>query len=217
MKNKKIVINYDDVTKITTATLYMNGIGYVAYAKCHEEDWDMASELTGSHIATERALILYDMYVKNNCLAPGLKALEDLYSNMKNSKGFNEDSFEARRIRREIYKARLRVGVKREEIAKRKATLKSYMDKKNDFYKKVRNNREKLVETLSPKFYLEHEDGSILTSEDQIIYFTTENRAKKFLKHATKKLTFPNIKIKKSIAFFNGEGTIENPKFKDFK
>ena len=83
----------------TTNGIWIEGDGS---ACCHPDDECFKSQLTGGIIAEYRAEIdvlrqLRDMQVK-----PGIAALEHLLSTMQQSPKYNDNSYEARRIKREL-------------------------------------------------------------------------------------------------------------------
>lgn len=62
---------------------------------------------------------------------------------MKHSKKFNEKSYENKMLQRQINMIKQDIQTVKEMIEEERNNLKSYIDTKDDFYKKVRANREK--------------------------------------------------------------------------
>jgi hypothetical protein len=94
---------FDETSGICSCSIILNdflqGFGL---AQCAEEDADVISERTGMTIAEYRAQINLLQNFKNRELYPGLKALQHLKSTMVNSKKYNPDSYEAKRLEKEI-------------------------------------------------------------------------------------------------------------------
>lgn len=95
-----IYFNYEDGK--TNCIIEDKGIIGIGNALCHPDDKDVCSERTGSHIAEQRAKIHFLQNKKEVKLKPALQALNHLYSTMEQSKYFNQFSYEAKRIRKEI-------------------------------------------------------------------------------------------------------------------
>lgn len=141
MKNGTVTLEYDSKLGYANAAIYRNGIGYCGTAICHPEDEDMESELIGSHIAMERAKIEFYRHIKNNEIAPSLKAIKNLYSGISQGKDFNTKSYEARKIRKEIYRLELELKGLKESINETKISLKNYIDGKDTLHKAIRDKR----------------------------------------------------------------------------
>lgn len=112
----------------------LNGYGF---AICHPEDKDMQSQYTGLEIAQSRAIIDLAQQVNAYELKPGLKALEHLLSTMDHG-GYNLDSREMVRIRKEIKNYQDDIAFNKEVIRKYKAHVKEYIDNKDKLHKQLR-------------------------------------------------------------------------------
>lgn len=111
-------------------------------AKCHPDDYDFANEFTGCEIANRRMFIKILQTHKHE-LNIRLSALNQLYYSMKHSKKFNEKSYENKMLQRQINMVKQDIQTVKEMIEEERNNLKSYIDAKDNFYKKVRANREK--------------------------------------------------------------------------
>lgn len=111
-------------------------------AKCHPDDYDFANEFTGCEIANRRMSIKV-LQAQKHELNIRLIALNQLYYSMKHSKKFNEKSYENKMLQRQINMVKQDIQTVKEMIEEERNNLKSYIDTKDDFYKKVRANREK--------------------------------------------------------------------------
>lgn len=86
----------------TWCRLIHKGQEFTGHTRCLPEDEDFWSENVGCFIAETRAIIKQLKYAKKQ-LIPGLKALEDFEKTLKCCKNYDPDSFEAKRLRKEIY------------------------------------------------------------------------------------------------------------------
>ena len=114
---------------------------FVGQAECAEEDMDMISEKTGCTIALMRAEIEYYIHVRDNEILPALKALKQLYYSMNRSKHFNEFSYENKMLRRQIHQKETDLAVIKQMLNDEKQELKTMIEEKDYFYKRVRANR----------------------------------------------------------------------------
>lgn len=121
---------------------------YTGIAICHEQDYDMESEKTGFHIATQRA---YQEYIK--CCIKDTKAelrgLNGLYFSMKHSGKFNPKSYEAKMLYKQRKIKEKEIKDLKDELLLSKMTLRDYINIKDEMYKSIRANRlkEKELET----------------------------------------------------------------------
>lgn len=114
---------------------------HVGVAQCHENDFDMKSEKTGIEIAHRRAEIAtLKSYVQNE-LKPRLRALKQLYYSMNRSKHFNKKSYETKMLWSQIRFIKNELAAAQETIAELEEDLMTYIEKKDEFYKKVRRMR----------------------------------------------------------------------------
>lgn len=130
-------------TKTATCVLSDGENIFIGLATCHPDDEDMMNEKTGYHIAQYRAQIDYLKHVRDNVLKPRLAALKQLYFSMNRSKYFNEKSYETRMLQRQIYLTQSDLDLIKTDLANLKQKLTSYINEKEAFYTKVRENRAK--------------------------------------------------------------------------
>ena len=97
------------------------------------------SELTGSMIAEYRAEIDLIKKINNYEIKPAIVALKHVYCTMRYSKRYNEKSYEAIRLKKEV--AHLMDEVEENKLAIKdiKHNLNQYIDKKDKLYKDIRN------------------------------------------------------------------------------
>ena len=125
-----IIYDYDKNTLKANCIIENNNIIGVGQANCHPSDKDMASEKTGMYIAENRAYISYLQNYKTTQLRPSLKALKHVYSTMCHSKYFNPNSYEAKRLRKEIKNIEQEINKISCSIENIKIKNKEYIDNK---------------------------------------------------------------------------------------
>lgn len=141
--NKKIDFNYSDFDKPTaTCIITYNNVSFVGEAQCHPDDMDFASERTGLCIAEARANIKLMTYVRDTTIKPALAVLRHLQGNMESSKHYNPKSYEAKMVRSQIRQLEKDLATANNDIAEEKKYLKEYIQKKDEFYKKMRAKRQ---------------------------------------------------------------------------
>lgn len=108
------------------------------YAECHQNDQDFKSELTGAFIANSRAEIDICRKIRDQELKPGLLALKHLQATMIKSKKYNPDSYEAKRLKKEIYNYQQEINDTNAMINEMQNNLKEYINGKEALYQKRR-------------------------------------------------------------------------------
>lgn len=114
------------------------GLTFCGTARCHPEDKDMQSTLTGKTIAEFRATIQYLRFIRDFELRPQLKSLKQLYYSMNYSKYFDPHSYEAKMLYRQINLIQDDIKAIKEEIERIKQELKSYIERKEVDHAKIR-------------------------------------------------------------------------------
>lgn len=137
----KPYFEYDKETCSSLCILNDGHNTFVGTATCHEDDKDMASEKTGYIIACKRAQIKYYQHLINNEIKPALKALNQVYHNMINSKRFNEKSYENKMLQRQIRFYKNDLEAIKETLRIEREELRKFINDKDIFYKKIRANR----------------------------------------------------------------------------
>jgi hypothetical protein len=99
----QIIYDYNIENNVSTCIIKDKNREYVGKAYCHPEDLEFKSQITGTNIAEVRAQIKRLQSIKNNEIKPALKSLKHLLNNMKTSKHFNKNSYEAKAIWRHIH------------------------------------------------------------------------------------------------------------------
>ena len=140
---KNVVYEWQPEEGLAICKVYYNNIEFKGTASCHPDDMDMCSKMTGQTIAELRAEIKKLQHIRDNELRPQLKVLNQLYYAMNRSKEYNKKSYESKMLYRRIQFIKNQLTAVKEEINNRKQELKEYIDQKDEFYKKLRANRNK--------------------------------------------------------------------------
>lgn len=132
---------FDEISGVATCILYDGTKTYCGSAMCHPDDRDMISEKTGQEIAYRRAEIEalkgYREEIKIE-----LKTLKQLYFSMNRSKYYDNKHYEARMLLRHIKMKETDLDTVKTYINNKQTSLKDYINEKDEFYKKIRHNRE---------------------------------------------------------------------------
>ncbi len=119
-----------------------DGNTYIGNAYCHPEDIDMMSEKTGLYIAEMRANIKYLRYLIKDSKKE-LKSLVDFHSLLKFNPYYNENNRETKLLIREIRRRKKDIEENKKALKDMQLSLKEYITQKNEFYQKIRKNRNK--------------------------------------------------------------------------
>lgn len=114
------------------------GFDFIGCAKCHPEDEDMESERVGMTIAETRASIKVINFIRDYEVKPQLKILNHLYSNMRRSKYYNPNSYEAKMLRSQIRVIEKELATINNQIADERKFVKDYIDGKDKLYQRLR-------------------------------------------------------------------------------
>lgn len=143
MNLQEPIIIWNEKTGETVCELRSNFGTFIGKAKCHEDDDDMKSRLTGAFIAQTRAEIkFFKAYIKYD-LQPRLNALNEVYSSMVFSKEFNAFSYEAKRLRKHIFMTQNDIQFTKNAIKETQEGLVKFLAEKDAFYQRIRENRQK--------------------------------------------------------------------------
>lgn len=115
-----------------------NGLDFIGMAKCHPEDEDMESERVGMTIAETRASVKVISFIRDYEVKPQLKILNHLYANMRRSKYYNPNSYEAKMLRSQIRVIEKELATINNQIADERKFVKDYIDGKDKLYQRLR-------------------------------------------------------------------------------
>ena len=124
----------------TWCRLIHKGQEFTGHTRCLPEDEDFWSENVGCFIAETRAIIKQLKHAKKQ-LMPGLKALEDFEKTLKCCKNYDPDSFEARRLRKEIYLQKRKINEINSAIKDEQDYLTQYIKGKDKLYNRLRSKQ----------------------------------------------------------------------------
>ena len=130
-----IITNWDEDIGLYTAVITdtTNNILLTGYgeARCHPDDKQYQSMLTGSFLAEIRAKIDILRKKRDFDLKPGLLALEHLKSTMTLSKHFNPKSYEIKRLYKEIKNKQDEINEVNTVIKELKQIIITYLDEQD--------------------------------------------------------------------------------------
>ena len=126
----------------TCVTVYKHKT-FIGEAHCHPDDADFESERVGSYIADIRSDIEVLKYMRDYELRPAYNCLNHILCSMKRSKLYNEKSYESKFIRRQLHRIQNQLTAVNNEIATLRLTLKVYIKDKEEFYQKIRKDKNK--------------------------------------------------------------------------
>ena len=134
-----IIYNYEDTVASCIIRDNQDNV-YYGMAVAHPDDIDMANEKTGLTIAKTRAQTQFITY-KISQLREQLKSLQHLENCMLQSKHYNQKSYEARMLHRQIKIKENQIKTLVNERLELREDLYRYLQKKEEFYKKIRKQR----------------------------------------------------------------------------
>ena len=118
--------------------IYYNGHAFDGTAICHDEDKDFESERVGLTIAESRANIKVLRHIRDCEIKPQLKVLNHLLANMKTSKYYRPNSYEAKMLRSQIRAIEKELTTIKNGIADEQKFIKDYIEGKDKLYKRLR-------------------------------------------------------------------------------
>ena len=120
-------------------TDFSNGVILSGYGKamCHDDDeqWKRAS--TGKYIAMTRAQIDILRKKRDYELKPSIMAIEHIISTMINSKKYNPNSYEAKRIKKELQNLKDDLNMVNTIINDEQTSLQTYLKTKDELHQKA--------------------------------------------------------------------------------
>ena len=103
MRNKLVYCDYNVETGISTVVIQNKYGHFTGKAKLHESDADHPSKFQGCEYAEQKAMIEC-LEKRISILKVAQKALLDCHNEMKQSPHFNKESFEAKNVRKQIWR-----------------------------------------------------------------------------------------------------------------
>ena len=108
-------------------------------AECHPDDKEFMSERTGGAISEYRAMIDLCKKIIQDELKPGLAALKHLKGTMAISKNYNPNSYEAKRLDKEIKNIQKEIEDTKEMIQITSIDLTNYINLKKHLKEQAKN------------------------------------------------------------------------------
>ena len=128
-----ITFNYNKDTGYAHCEIKYDNTIFTGDAKCLPEDKDFESERTGCFIAEIKANIKKLKYIRNN-LRKELKGLTNFQKRLECCKNYDKNSFETKRLRKEIYIYREQIEALSSAIEDEEKYLVKYVNEKEAFY-----------------------------------------------------------------------------------
>jgi hypothetical protein len=126
---------WDAESGVATCIVYDKDMQFVGEAKCHADDAEYSSAITGGYIAEGRAFIKLYQHEKNNVLRPQINLLQHMSNTFKSYKNYNPKDRSVVRIEKELEKKKLEFKRTKEAIENEKENLKEYIRKKDEYHK----------------------------------------------------------------------------------
>lgn len=115
---------------------------FIGLATCNDEDKDFQSERTGQEISYRRARIEL-LRANRDEIKTQLAAYKQFYYSMKHSSHYNDKSYEAKMLKRFIYRLSMDLETAKEIINDESAALRQYLDLKDKAFAALRAKRDK--------------------------------------------------------------------------
>lgn len=130
---ESITFDYNKNTGYAYCEIKYDNMIFTGNAKCLPEDEDFESERTGCFIAEVKANVKKLKYIRKN-LRKELKGLTNFQKRLECCKNYNENSFEAKRLRKEIYIYQEQIEALSSAIEDEEKYLVKYVNEKEAFY-----------------------------------------------------------------------------------
>ena len=140
MKNEPI-FTWDEDKLMASCILTDRNQTFIGIAQCHPDDEDMSSEKTGCEIAFRRAKINALRSFRDE-LVTTLKAYNQLYYSINQSKEFNPNSYENKMLQRKIRMTNFDLDTTKEILVSEEQSLRAYIKSKDVFYTQTRKRRQ---------------------------------------------------------------------------
>lgn len=135
-QDKNCTFTYNDSGFTKCELAYKNKI-FTGYAFCLETDKDFQSDRTGCFIAEMKAQLKKMRYMRTET-RKSQKALIDFKKRLECCKDYDENSFESKRLRKEIYIYQKEIDNITAAITDTENYLKDYIEGKEKLYQKIR-------------------------------------------------------------------------------
>ena len=131
----KITHTWDKENYIAKCEIQDHDMRFVGEAKCHPDDEEFASAITGGYIAEGRAYIKLYQHTKNFVVKPQIDILQYTLSSIKSSKYYSPKSIGAIKVEQELARKKSEYEQLKLAIDKEKRNLKDYIADKDKLHR----------------------------------------------------------------------------------
>lgn len=133
---------YDKDSGVSTYIIEYESQYFTGIAHCAPEDADMQNEKTGINIAQRRAIIKLFQYRRNE-LKHKLAALNQLYYSVNKSKKYDSHGYMENMLEHQRQQIQDELNLMKDTLKNEQQSLQQYLKNKDEFYKRIRANRNK--------------------------------------------------------------------------
>lgn len=130
----KITHTWDKENYIAKCEIQDHDMHFVGEAKCHPDDEEFVSAITGGYIAEGRAYIKLYQHTKNFVIKPQIDILQYTLNNIKTNKYYNPKSMAAIKVERELARKKSEYEQLKVAIETEKNNLKKYIADKDKLH-----------------------------------------------------------------------------------
>ncbi len=137
---KKAFYDFDEKTGKATFLYRYKGYEFWGEADCHEDDYDMKSELVGLQLAENRAYLDF-LKVRRRELQTRYETLQGVYNYLSDDKEFDITSSYGKKLAKEIEDTSYKLQNCRDGIKALPKMIQDGIDRREDLYQKIRERR----------------------------------------------------------------------------
>ena len=131
----KITHTWDKENYIAKCEIQDHDMRFVGEAKCHSDDKEFVSSITGGYIAEGRAYIKMYQHTKNFVVKPQIDILQYMLNSIKQNKYYNPKSMAVIKIEQELARKKSEYEQLKKTIETEKNNLKTYIADKDKLHK----------------------------------------------------------------------------------
>ena len=131
----RITHTWDKENYIAKCEIQDHDMRFVGEAKCHPDDQEFVSAITGGYIAEGRAYIKLYQHTKNFVVKPQIDILQYTLHSIKQSKYYNPNSLATVKIEQELARKKSEYEQLKFAIDNEKLNLKYYIADKDKLHK----------------------------------------------------------------------------------
>ena len=130
----KITHTWDKENYIAKCEIQDHDMQFVGEAKCHPDDKEFVSAITGGYIAEGRAYIKLYQHTKNFVIKPQINILRYTLNNIKANRYYNPKSMAAIKVEQELARKKSEYEQLKVAIETEKNNLKKYIADKDKLH-----------------------------------------------------------------------------------